>query len=109
MPEEKRALEQLVLARALHLNATVQGIVIGLVAGLGVFIATNWLLLKGGEVVGPHLALLGQFLPGYHVSFVGSLVGFAYGLAWGYLVGYVVARIYNWGAQRRERKRLGHV
>jgi uncharacterized SAM-binding protein YcdF (DUF218 family) len=109
MPEEKRALEQLVLARAVHLNATVQGIVIGLVAGLGVFIATNWLVLKGGEVVGPHLALLGQFLPGYHVSFVGSLVGFAYGLAWGYLVGYVVARIYNWGAQRRERKRLGHV
>lgn len=108
MPEEKRALEQLVLARALHLNATVQGIVIGLVAGLGIFIATNWLVLKGGEVVGPHLALLGQFLPGYHVSFGGSLIGLAYGFAGGFLVGYAVARIYNWGAERRERKRPGH-
>jgi hypothetical protein len=108
MPEKKQALEQLVLARALHLSATVQGIVIGLVAGLGIFIATNWLVLKGGEVVGPHLALLGQFLPGYHVSFGGSLIGLAYGFAGGFLVGYAVARIYNWGAERRERKRLGH-
>jgi hypothetical protein len=108
MADEKRALEQIVLTRAMQLNATVQGIVTGLVAGLGIFIATNWLVLKGGEVVGPHLALLGQFLIGYRVSFVGSLVGFAYGFVGGYLVGYVVARVYNWVAHRRERKRLGH-
>ncbi len=108
MADEKRALEKIVLARALHLNATVQGIVIGLVAGLGIFIATNWLVFKGGEVVGPHLALLGQFFPGYRVSFGGSVIGFAYGFVGGYLVGYVVARIYNWAAGRRERKRLGH-
>ncbi len=108
MADEKRALEQMVLARALHLNATVQGIVIGLVAGLGIFLATNWLVVKGGEVVGPHLALLGQFFPGYRVSFGGSVIGFAYGFVGGYLVGYVVARIYNWAAGRRERKRLGH-
>jgi len=108
MADEKRALEQIVLTRAMQLNATVQGIVTGLVVGLGIFIATNWLVLKGGEVVGPHLALLGQFLIGYRVSFVGSLVGFAYGFVGGYLVGYVVARVYNWAAHRRERKRLGH-
>jgi len=108
MADEKRALEQMVLTRALRLNATVQGIVTGLVAGLGVFVATNWLVLKGGPVVGPHLALLGQFLIGYRVSFVGSLIGFAYGFVGGYLVGYVVGRVYNWAADRRERKRLGH-
>jgi len=108
MADEKRALEQMVLARALHLNASVQGIVIGLVAGLGIFVATNWLVLKGGDVVGPHLALLGQFFPGYSVTFGGSLIGFCYGFAGGYVVGYVVARVYNWVAQRRERRRLGH-
>ena len=108
MADEKRALEQMVLARTLHLNATAQGIVIGLVAGLGIFVATNWLVLKGGDVVGPHLALLGQFFPGYHVSFGGSLIGFAYGFVGGYVAGYVVARVYNWAAQRRQRKRLGH-
>jgi hypothetical protein len=109
MADAKEALETRVLARALHLNATVQGIVTGLVVGLGIFIATNWLVLKGGEVVGPHLALLGQFLIGYRVSFVGSLIGFAYGFGGGYLVGYFVARMYNWVTHRRERKRLGHV
>lgn len=108
MADEKRALERMVLTRALRLNATVQGIVTGLVAGLGVFVATNWLVLKGGTVVGPHLALLGQFLIGYRVSFVGSLVGFAYAFIGGYLVGYMVGRVYNWAVDRREHKRLGH-
>ncbi len=108
MADEKQALERMVLTRALRLNATVQGIVTGMVAGLGIFIATNWLVLKGGRVVGPHLALLGQFLIGYRVSFVGSLIGFVYGFVGGYIVGYVVSRVYNWAADRREHKRLGH-
>ena len=108
MADEKRALEQMVLTRALRLNAMVQGIVTGMVAGLGIFIATNWLVLTGGAVVGPHLALLGQFFIGYRISFAGSLVGFVYGFFGGYLVGYVVGRVYNWAADRRERRRLGH-
>src|SRR6266852_2641643 len=107
MADEKQALERMVLSRALRLNATVQGIVTGMVAGLGSFIATNWRVLKGGAVVRPHLALLGQFLIGYRVSFVGSLVGFIYGFVGGYLVGYMVGRVYNWAVDRRERRRLG--
>ena len=63
--------------------------------GLGVFIVTNWLVLKEGEVVGPHLALLGQFFVEYRVTFVGSLIGFAYGVACGFVGGYFVARMYN--------------
>ena len=106
MVDEKRALEQMVLTRALRLNATVQGIVTGLVAGLAIFVATNWLVLKGGAVVGPHLSLLGQFLIGYGVSFVGSLIGFAYGFVGGYLVGYTISRIYNWSVDRREHRRM---
>jgi hypothetical protein len=95
MTETKRAVHEIVHTRAMHLNAAVQGLVTGLIAGLGVFLATNWLILKGGEVIGPHLALLGQFFIGYRVSFVGSLVGFAYAFAFGYVLGYAVARIYN--------------
>lgn len=107
MAEGKKALQEVVLARALRLNALVQGIVTGLVAGLGVFIATNWLVLKGGAVVGPHLALLGQFFVGYRVTFLGSLIGFAYAFALGYGVGYLVARIYNLIVSRRQAKRFG--
>ena len=79
-----------------------QGIGIGLVIGLGIFIATNWLVLKGGDVVGPHLSLLGHFFIGYRVSFVGSLIGLAYGLVTGFVIGYVFAMIYNWIVDLRQ-------
>jgi len=78
---------------------------------LGIFIATNFLVLKGGHigpegevVVGPHLSLLRQFFPGFRVSFVGSLVGFAYGFASGFTVGYFIAWAYNWLAIKRNGK-----
>ena len=42
-------LDSMVFGRLARLNAAVYGVVAGIVAGLGVFIATNWLVLKGGE------------------------------------------------------------
>jgi formate hydrogenlyase subunit 3/multisubunit Na+/H+ antiporter MnhD subunit len=104
MAEHKEVLEEVILTRLLHLNAKVQGIATGLLAGLAIFIATNWLLLKGGDPVGPHLALLSHFFIGYQVSFVGSLIGFVYGFVWGFVVGYCVARMYNWIAGLKERR-----
>jgi hypothetical protein len=99
---ENSNLEEIVLTRVVRINASLQGIVAGLITGLSIFIATNWLLLKGGDVVGPHLSLLGQFFIGYRVSFVGSLIGFAYGFVAGFVVGYLVARMYNWIAGLRD-------
>jgi hypothetical protein len=106
MADEEKALEKVVLTRLLRLNATVQGVVTGIIAGLGIFIATNWLLLKAeeGEVVGPHLSLLGQFFIGYEVSFLGSLIGFAYAFVSGFIIGYLLATIYNWTVDLRQRK-----
>jgi hypothetical protein len=104
MAERDKNLEQLVLTRLLRLNATVQGLVTGLVVGLGIFVATNWLILKGGDVVGPHLALLGQFFIGYQVTFLGSLIGAAYGFVSGFALGYVVARVYNWIVNLKEKR-----
>ena len=92
---ENNDLEKIVLTRLVRLNATVQGIGTGLIVGLGIFIATNWLVLKGGNVVGPHLSLLGHFFIGYRVSFMGSLIGFAYGFLSGFAVGYLIAMFYN--------------
>jgi hypothetical protein len=105
---EQPSIEQIVLTRLVRLNASIQGIVTGLIVGLFVFLATNWLILKGGDIVGPHLSLLGQFFLGYRVSFVGSLIGFAYGFVVGFICGYGVARMYNWIVGLREHKRLGH-
>ena len=72
---EEKLLEQIVLTHVMRLNLLVNGIAVGLLFGLGLFLTTIFLVLKGGPVVGPHLGLLGQFLPGYAVTVAGSFVG----------------------------------
>ena len=81
-----------------RLNARAWGIAGGLLLGIGLFAATNILLLRGagpGEHVGPTLGLLRYFLPGYSVTFLGSIVGFVYMFVIGYVVGRAVGTVYN--------------
>ncbi len=94
-------IEPALTVRILRLEAIVQGVAWGLVAGLALFLATNFLVLKGGRVVGPHLSLLRQFFIGYEVTFVGSLIGFAYAFACGFIAGYLVSLVYNRVVRRR--------
>lgn len=79
----------------LKLNARAWGIAVGLLLGLGLFLATIFLILKGGVAVGMHLALLGKFLPGYSVSVGGAFIGFAYLFVIGYGIGRLIGTIYN--------------
>jgi hypothetical protein len=102
MADNGTDIENVVLTELLRLNATIMGIITGLLVALGIFVATNFLILKGGPNVGLHLNLLGQFFPGYTVTFMGSLIGAAYGFVTGFVIGYVVCAIYNWVADYRE-------
>ena len=102
MVDEEKKLEQIILTRLVRLNAKIHGLVTGLIAGLGLFIATNWLLLKGGKEIGKHLSLLAQFFIGYRVTFLGSLIGFAYAFVCGFIIGYSIAWIYNWTVNLRD-------
>jgi hypothetical protein len=95
---------ELARVRLLRLDAIAQAITIGLLAGIVVFGATNWLILKGGDVVGPNLALLAQFFPGYRVTFLGSLIGFVWAFVYGAAAGYFVSSVYNRLAARREKR-----
>jgi hypothetical protein len=73
LPEEK------LFSGVLLLNAKVVGLTLGVVFGLGIFVATNWLVIKGGERVGPHLILLSQYFIGYKVGTIcGALMGWIY-------------------------------
>lgn len=92
---------ELIRTHIARLRASVMAVVFGLVGGMGLFVATVWLLIRGGEPVGPHLALLGNYFPGYTVTWAGSLVGFAYGTLVGALAGGALAWLYNWIANRR--------
>jgi hypothetical protein len=87
--------EEKLFSGILRLNAKILGMALGLLLGLVLFIATNWMFLKGDKFVGPHLQLLNQYFIGYRVSFVGSLIGFAYGFALGTLSGALLGWIYN--------------
>jgi hypothetical protein len=89
-PDEERLIHAIVV-----LNAKVLGLILGLIFGLIIFLATNWLILKGGAVVGPHLELLGHFFIGYRVSFVGSIIGFFWGFVVGFWCGTAIGWIYN--------------
>lgn len=71
----------------IRINARAWGVSFGLLSGLGILIATNVLVLKGGENVGHHLGRLGNVLPGYDVTFQGSLIGFVYLFVVGYALG----------------------
>ncbi len=85
-----------VLERAIRrLNARAWGISVGLLLGIGLFLATNILVIKGGPFVGQHLRLLGVYFPGYRVTFLGSLVGFVYAFVLGYAIGRLIGSIYN--------------
>jgi hypothetical protein len=87
--------EEMMEKAVARLNAKLLGLVLGLLFGIGLFLATNILVLKGGEVVGPHLQLLSQFFPGYRVTFLGSIIGFLYAFAVGYGIGAALGLVYN--------------
>jgi hypothetical protein len=93
--------DELLLKAVRRLEGHVLGAVLGLVGGFGLFAATLWLVLRGGDTIGPHLSLLGQFFYGYKVTVAGSFIGLGYGLVTGYLAGWLVAWIYNFIVGRR--------
>ncbi|MBW1812808.1 MAG: NAD(P)/FAD-dependent oxidoreductase [Deltaproteobacteria bacterium] len=68
---------------------------VGAVSGLIPFIATIWLLIKGGEVVGPNLQLLSQYFIGYTVSVKGAFISFIYSFVWGFLFGWLFSYLRN--------------
>ena len=68
---------------------------VGIISGSYLMLATLFLVLKGGDVVGPHMILLGQFFFGYTVTLKGTFVGFFYGFFWGFMLGWTIAYLRN--------------
>jgi hypothetical protein len=71
------------------------GIAVGVWAAVAVLVATLVLIIKGGTPVGPHLRLLGQYFPGFTVTWTGSILGFGYGFLLGFSIGWTVAFLRN--------------
>ncbi len=92
---------ELVRAAVVRLRARVAAVVFGLTGGVGLMLATLWLVIRGGSRVGPHLGLLGNYFPGYEVTWTGALIGLFYGALVGAATGWSIATIYNRLVDRR--------
>ena len=90
--EEERTVQRAIL----RINAQAWGISFGMLLGLGLFIATIVLVIKGGPNVGEHLSLLSIYFPGYRVTWPGAFLGFMYAFVIGYALGRLVGTVYNW-------------
>jgi hypothetical protein len=88
--------ESLELKRTLaRLNGRAWGIALGLLMGGGLFLATIFLVVRGGPNVGQHLGLLRNYFPGYSVTVLGSFIGFVYAFVVGYALGRIIGAVYN--------------
>ena len=69
-PADKTQVEEWELVRPAiaRLRASVMAVVFALVGGTGLFLATVWLVVRGGPNVGVHLGLLANYFPGYSVT-----------------------------------------
>jgi len=99
----KRATEvnrsaQILRATFARLDTTAIAVSVGCLGAALLWTATAILLVKGappGTHVGPHLGLLAQVLPGYSVTWSGSIVGLFYGLLIGLVGGGAISVFWN--------------
>jgi hypothetical protein len=89
------AIEGVLTRVFLKLDRIALGVSLGLTSGIGLFLATLILVLKGGFDVGQNLQLLSQYYPGYSVTVNGSLLGLFYGFISGFIGGWTFAFVRN--------------
>lgn len=87
--------EELIVQSLAKLDKIALGVSVGTLFGLVIFFATNILVFKGGDHIGPNLALLNQYFIGYEVTAVGSLIGLFYGFVSGFMLGWLSAFLRN--------------
>ena len=88
----------ILVAAFAKINPAALAVALGSVMGLVLFIATAVLLVKGtvaGTEPGPHLTLLGVYLPGYEVSWTAAVLGAVYMSVIGAIAGFVLAVLWN--------------
>ena len=82
----------------MKLNVGAFALAFGIWWGVGIFIATWWLIVTGGEPSAP--MLIDRFYLGYNVTPLGSLVGLIWGFICGAICGGILAWLYNFLSER---------
>lgn len=77
----------------MRLDVKAFAITCGLLMGLGLFLATWWIIVLDGP--SDRMTFIGQIYRGYGLNAVGSLVGLVWGLVDGAIGGALFAWLYN--------------
>ena len=77
----------------MKLNIPAFALAFGIWWGVGVFIATWWLIATGAET--PSVMFLDRFYFGYDITPIGSVVGLAWAFVCGTVCGGILAWLYN--------------
>jgi hypothetical protein len=96
----ERSLEDVLAAAFARYDRLALGAAVGIVAGVGLFLATALVLLRAPGDPGRVLSLLGQYLAGYEVSWAGAAIGLlgagAAGFAFGWLLAWMINGLIGW-------------
>ena len=94
LPMQEAGLPPRLAAAVAPLRPLVLGTAVGLLCGaLFCLVTAAHLVVLPREA--PHLELLAQYLPGYHVSVLGGLVGGSWGFVGGFVAGGLIAYARN--------------
>jgi hypothetical protein len=80
------------------------GVGLGALMALQLLLTTNWLVVRGTAPDSHNAALLSHYLPGYTVSFWGSIVGALELFAFAFAISHVLAGTYNFVARFRMQR-----
>jgi hypothetical protein len=90
-------------APVLRISSHALGFALGVVAALQLMLATLWLVLRGTAGESVHAKLLANYLPGYTVSWQGSVLGGLELFFLVYLFTIVAGEIYNFLVRVRHK------
>ena len=86
------------MAAFARLDVVALAVALGSVCAIGLFLMTVILLVKGappGMTIGTHLGVLSIYLPGYTVTWGGSVIGATYAWMIGAAIGFAWAVLWN--------------
>ncbi len=89
--------EDILMALFARMDSVAMSVALAILLALGLATATAVLLLTAspGAPVGPNLSALGNVLPGYSVTWAGTLIGAAWAALIGAILGFLVATCWN--------------
>jgi protoporphyrinogen oxidase len=96
--EEPSRLFQLPVFR---ISGPALGVAVGLLGATQLLVSTGWLVLRGTAADNPNAALLASYLPGYSISWSGSLIGSLELFAILFVASVLFSTVYNVIATRK--------